>query len=186
MHGVQAHGVVYEVLKEMWTGHERKVMSKREKKKIAQNQDRASAEAAETGGKSEEDGVGNESESGSGRERRPYPPRVCLHSYSGNVSNFKQYLDPVIPIEMFASFSTAINLSDDLDGETPKSFEEMVQSVPDHMVLVESDLHTAGERMDDRLEDIVRRICKVKEWSLEEGVRILGRNWRRFAFGTTG
>jgi hypothetical protein len=51
------------------------------------------------------------------------------------------------------------------------------------MVLVESDLHTAGEEMDRRLEDIVRRICKIKGWGLEEGVKKLGDNWRAFAFG---
>ncbi|KAF2649025.1 cut9 interacting protein-like protein Scn1 [Lophiostoma macrostomum CBS 122681] len=173
MHGVQAHGAVFEVLREMCVGFEKRIVSRRERKKMGQKQ-----EPGET-----EDGVKVVSENE--RKPMPYPPRICLHSYSGNVSNWKQYLDPAIPIDMFASFSTAINLSNDLDGETPKSFEEIVKSVPDHMLLVESDLHTAGEQMDQRIEDIVRRICKVKEWNLEEGVTILGKNWRRFAFGTT-
>jgi hypothetical protein len=51
------------------------------------------------------------------------------------------------------------------------------------MLLVESDLHTAGEEMDRRLEDIIRRICRIKGWGLEEGVSRLGRNWRAFALG---
>jgi hypothetical protein len=51
------------------------------------------------------------------------------------------------------------------------------------MILVESDLHTAGEEMDLRLEDIVRRICGAKGWGLDEGVERLGRNWRAFVFG---
>ena len=114
---------------------------------------------------------------------KPYPPRICLHSYSGDTSNFRQYLNPAIPAQIFASFSTAINLSDALDEETPASFEEMIKTVPDHMVLVESDLHTAGEEMDRRLEDIIRRICKIKGWGLEEGVNRLGRNWKAFALG---
>lgn len=115
---------------------------------------------------------------------KPYPPRICLHSYSGNASNFKQYLNPAIPAQIFASFSTAINLSDAMEDETPKAFEEIVRTVPDHMMLVESDLHTAGEEMDRRLEDIVRRICKIKGWGLEQGVKKLGDNWRAFAFGS--
>jgi Tat protein secretion system quality control protein TatD with DNase activity len=70
-----------------------------------------------------------------------------------------------------------------LEDETPAAFEEIIKTVPDHMVLVESDLHTAGEEMDRRMEDIVRRICRVKGWGLEEGVKQLGKNWRAFAFG---
>lgn len=170
VHGVQAHGLVYESLHELWKGHEREVLSKREKKK--RGKDDATVEAEINKATKEESG-----------EPKPYPPRICLHSYSGSASNFKQYLSPAIPIRIFASFSTAINLGDVLDEETPAEFEEMIKAVPDEMLLVESDLHTAGDEMDRRLEDIVRRICKIKEWGLEEGVGILGRNWKAFVFG---
>lgn len=169
VHGVQAHGLVFESLSELWKGHEREVLSKRERKK--RGEDHPSVEA------DIKDGAG---ENG---KPTPYPPRICLHSYSGNASNFKQYLNPAIPAQMFASFSTAINLSDAMDEETPAAFEEMINTVPDHMLLVESDLHTAGVEMDRRLEDIIRRICKIKGWSLEDGVGQLGKNWRAFAFG---
>lgn len=170
VHGVQAHGAVLEMLQELWKGHEKEVLSKRERKK--RGQDHLSVEA---------DMSGTEQ---SKWEPKPYPPRICLHSYSGNASNFKQYLNPAIPAQIFASFSTAINLSDVMEDETPAAFEEIVRTVPDHMVLVESDLHTAGEEMDRRLEDIVRRICRIKGWGLEEGVKQLGKNWEAFAFGT--
>lgn len=170
VHGVQAHGLVYESLHELWKGHEKEVLSKREKKK--RGKDDPSVEAEVNKAKAEE-------EAGP----KPYPPRICLHSYSGSASNFKQYLNPAIPIRIFASFSTAINLSDALDEETPAEFEEMIKTVPDEMLLVESDLHTAGDEMDRRLEDIVRRICKIKEWGLEEGVERLGKNWKEFVFG---
>ncbi|KAF2109837.1 hypothetical protein BDV96DRAFT_651414 [Lophiotrema nucula] len=166
VHGVQAHGLVFDTLKELYEGHERKVLSRKQQKKQARDQ------------KNETD-VHEKQESGP----MPYPPRICLHSYSGNPSNFKQYLNPAIPVEIFASFSTAINLSDAVGEVTPRSFEDMIEVVPHHMLLVESDLHIAGDRMDTHLEDIVRRICNVKAWKLEEGVRILGDNWRRFAFG---
>jgi Tat protein secretion system quality control protein TatD with DNase activity len=170
VHGVQAHGLVFETLQELWKGHEKEVLSKRERKK--RGQDHLSIESDMS------------STAQSSQKPLPYPPRICLHSYSGNASNFKQYLNPAIPAQIFASFSTAINLGDAMEDETPASFEEMIKTVPDHMLLVESDLHTAGEEMDRRIEDIVRRICSVKEWSLEEGVKQLGRNWRAFAFGT--
>jgi Tat protein secretion system quality control protein TatD with DNase activity len=171
VHGVQAHGLVYEALHELWKGHEKEVLSKREKKK--RGKDDATVEAEIDKATKDESSAGP----------KPYPPRICLHSYSGSASNFKQYLNPAIPIRIFASFSTAINLGDALDEETPAEFEEMVKTVPDEMLLVESDLHTAGDEMDRRLEDIIRRICKIKEWGLEEGVTILGRNWKAFVFG---
>lgn len=170
VHGVQAHGLVYEALHELWKGHEKEVLSKREKKE--RGKDDATVEA-------EINNAAKEESNGP----KPYPPRICLHSYSGSPSNFKQYLNPAIPIQIFASFSTAINLGDALDEETPADFEEMVKTVPDEMLLVESDLHTAGDEMDLRLEDIIRRICKIKGWGLEEGVAILGRNWKVFVFG---
>ncbi|KAJ4317630.1 Cut9-interacting protein scn1 [Neodidymelliopsis sp. IMI 364377] len=170
VHGVQAHGLVYEVLHELWKGHEKEVLSKREKKKRGNDQAHADVEE-------------HEAPKDSTTGPKPYPPRICLHSYSGSASNFKQYLNPAIPVRIFASFSTAINLGDALDEETPAAFEEMIKTVPDEMVLVESDLHTAGDEMDRRLEDIIRRICKIKEWGLEEGVKKLGRNWRDFVFG---
>lgn len=171
VHGVQAHGLVYEALHELWKGHEKEVLSKREKKKRGKDDATVGAEI--------EDATKDESSG-----PKPYPPRICLHSYSGSASNFKQYLNPAIPIRIFASFSTAINLGDALDEETPAEFEDMIKTVPDEMLLVESDLHTAGDEMDLRLEDIIRRICKIKGWGLEEGVTILGRNWKVFVFGT--
>jgi Tat protein secretion system quality control protein TatD with DNase activity len=67
--------------------------------------------------------------------------------------------------------------------ETPAAFAALVRGVPDDVVLVESDMNVAGEEMDARMEDIVRRICKIKGWGLEEGVLRLGRNWRAFVFG---
>ena len=55
--------------------------------------------------------------------------------------------------------------------------------MPDDKILIESDLHTAGERMDNLLEEIVRKICDLKGWELDEGVRKLRDNWKRFVFG---
>ncbi|KAJ4287734.1 Cut9-interacting protein scn1 [Kalmusia sp. IMI 367209] len=175
VHGVQAHGMLFESLKELWTGHERIVLSKREKKKRGKDDPSIEPQHPPSSATQERDG-----------ESKPYPPRICLHSYSGSPSNFTQYLNPAIPVEIFASFSTAINLGDAVGEEEPKAFGDMVRAVPDGAVLVESDLHTAGEEMDRRLEDMARRICRIKGWGLEEGVEKLGRNWRRFVFGEEG
>lgn len=185
VHGVQAHGVVFEALREMWKGHEKKVPSKREKKKTRGAE---AVNGVDVGSNGNVSGNGDSlsdqpAPNPSEEENPPYPPRICLHSYSGNPDAFKQYLHPSIPVSIFASFSTAINLGDALEEETPQVFADMIKAVPDYMLLVESDLHTAGERMDERLKDIVKRICEVKGWGIEEGVRRLGENWRRFVFG---
>ncbi|KAF2639627.1 Metallo-dependent hydrolase [Massarina eburnea CBS 473.64] len=171
IHGVQAHGMVYDALKELWQGHEKEILSKRELKRRG-----ADHQTAKDGVEAEEEDL----------KPRPYPPRICLHSYSGGSAHLNSYFNPAIPVDIFVSFSTAINLGDALENETPESFVEMIKTVPDHRLLVESDLHTAGEEMDRRLEDIVKRVCGAKGWGLEEGVERLGKNWRRFAFGTDG
>ncbi|TID20586.1 Metallo-dependent hydrolase [Venturia nashicola] len=163
VHGVQAHGQVFDVLKETWKGHERKVLSKRERK-IQQ-----AASAMDAGENEGEDDEGP----------KPYAPRVCLHSYSGPPDPIKQYLQPSNPAEIFFSFSTAINFSTAAASKT----EEVIKVLPADRILVESDLHIAGDRMDQHLEDIVRKICQLKDWTLEDGVEQLGKNWRCFIFG---
>lgn len=219
LHGVQAHGALFEVVREGWAGCERVVRSKRaEKRERKGRKKEGEGEGGGDGGGSvalsspqskigdddhddDDDDDGQVEDGGEGREHasqpdvdgevhakqptpQPFPPRICLHSYSGSPANFKQYLNPAIPCDVYASFSTAINLGDELDADTPKEFEDVVRAVPDERVLVESDLHTAGDEMDRRMEDIVRRICRIKGWGLEDGVRRLGENWRAFVFGS--
>ena len=167
-HGVQAHGTVYETLAETWKGHERHRPSKRQRKKAT------SAGNVET---EPGDAEGSESQL---TGPKPYPPRICLHSYSGPAETVKQYIAHSVPCDVFFSFSTTINSWSDLgDGKV----EAAVKAVPDDNLLIESDLHTAGDRMDHYLEEGVRKICEVKGWELEYGVKQLGSNWRRFVFG---
>ncbi|GAM86276.1 hypothetical protein ANO11243_042880 [Dothideomycetidae sp. 11243] len=150
VHGVQAHGLLHDALEESWGGP----VAKQKRKAFA-------------------------GEDGKGGEKLPFPPRVCLHSYSGPPDTVKQYLRPGVPVEIFFSFSIAINF------QPPTArVEDAIRAVPDDRVLVESDLHTAGERMDAMLEDIVRKICELKEWGLEDGVQRLRDNWKRFVLGT--
>ncbi|KAF2160879.1 hypothetical protein M409DRAFT_28759 [Zasmidium cellare ATCC 36951] len=169
VHGVQAHGIVYETVSQTWKGHERKVVSKKDKKR-AEAIAKAHADAPEAGDE------GNES-AGS----KPYPPRICLHSFSGPAETVKQYITPSIPCDIFFSFSTTINAwSETGDGKV----ETAVKAVPNDRIVVESDLHTAGNRMDSYLEEAVHKICHVKGWKLEDGVKQLGSNWKHFVFGT--
>ena len=166
VHGVQAHGVVLETIQATWKGHENEVISKRLRKRRESVEDAHVEEADEQCGESK-------------IIPKPYPPRICLHSYSGPPETVKQWLNPAIPATIFFSFSTVINFS---SGTNLKS-EETIQAIPAENILVESDLHTAGARMDDHLELIVRKVCKIKNWSLHDGVTQMGRNWHRFIFG---
>ncbi|KAF2402089.1 cut9 interacting protein-like protein Scn1 [Trichodelitschia bisporula] len=162
VHGVQAHGVLFDTLSETWKGHERKVLSRRERKR-------------QVGGPTESTEEARMPSSGP----QPYPPRVCLHSYSGPPDSVKLYLQPSIPTEIYFSFSTAINFS----SAAASKAEAVICALPDDRILAESDLHTAGPRMDRHLEDIVRKICDLKGWTLDHGVKQLGDNWQRFVFG---
>ena len=163
IHGVQAHGIIFDVLQETWKGYEKEVLSKRERRKAA----------AQVQEDEDEDDIPAQSQG-----PRPFPPRVCLHSYSGPPESLKQYFHPVVPAETFFSFSAAVNMS---TSATARAVE-VIKELPDDRILVESDLHTAGYRMDAMLEQMTRKICEVRGWSLEEGVQQLGRNWERFVF----
>jgi len=179
VHGVQAHGVLYDALASLWKGHEKEVISKRKM--------RLAAEGAEDFSSSDEEEDYGDDGHGQGRQRagrpytaKPFPPRVCLHSFSGPPQMLSQYLHPAIPADVFFSFSTCVNLS------TPgleSKFAEVVRACPDDKLLIESDLHTAGEEMDYQLEMIGRRVCEVKGWTLEEGLERIRRNYDKFIFG---
>lgn len=168
VHGVRAPGILFETLASTWKGHELKTRRQAKKDQVA---------AAEAGHEPGEDV--EQDEATMRTTAKPFPPRICLHSYSSPPETVKMFLDPKIPAEIYFSFSMAVNF----DWPKASKAEEALKKVPDDRVLVESDSHTAGPTMDKHLEQGVRRICAVKGWGLEEGVRILGRNWKRFVFG---
>ncbi|WPG98136.1 Cut9-interacting protein scn1 [Acrodontium crateriforme] len=171
LHGVAAHGVLYEALAQTWQGHERHAPSKRERRKcdaigtMKSAQSECSDESSMTLAKT-----------------LPYPPRVCLHSYSGPAETVKMYTAATVPCEVYFSFSTTINAwTEFMNGKV----EAAVRAVPDDKILIESDLHTAGERMDNYLQEAARKICQIKGWELDNGVELLAHNWKSFAFGST-
>lgn len=170
VHAVAGHGVVYDTLSETWKDHKKSVVSKRTRKR------RGSVSNAHVGEDIDEE------DSGPSTGPKPYPPRICLHSYSGPPEALKQYLSPSVPAEVFFSFSQVINFSTS-ESASDKA-REVIKALPEDRILIESDLHCAGERMDGLLEQMVRDICEIRSWRLEEGVQVLRRNWERFALGT--
>lgn len=186
VHGVQAHGVLYDTLSSCWKGHERHVPSRREKNMVAPGAESDDDEEDSTEEEpNEEYGLLANSRSSSRiqreiRSRKPFPPRICLHSYSGGSELLKQWMHPTVPAKVFVSLSTAVNLSTEA---VSAKFADVVRAIPDDRVLVESDLHTAGRDMEAALEDMYRQVCAIKGWELEEGVKRIGNNFTEFIFG---
>ena len=171
IHSVQAHGVVFDVLKELWSGYERKRPSRRERTR------RRSAELAHAGSDLEDDE--NHLSEPTKQPPLPFPPRICMHSYSGPPDPIKQFLRRENPSDVYFSFSSVINFS----GPSAQKVIDTIKALPDDRVLIESDLHTAGPVMDGMLEEVARNICKLRGWPLREGVQRLADNWKRFALG---
>ncbi|KAL8952831.1 MAG: hypothetical protein Q9222_001266 [Ikaeria aurantiellina] len=165
VHGVAAHGAVFETLQETWRGFEKTSASKRERKRRSAGAHDPIEPAIE----------GRTSQTS---RPKPYPPRICLHSYSGPQDTLKQYLKPSVPAVIYFSFSRLVNFS----NRSEKAVDA-VKAVPDDRILVESDLHSASNEMDRLLEDIVRKVCAIKGWDLVTGVQQLAQNWKNFVFG---
>ncbi|KAE9572984.1 hypothetical protein CGMCC3_g10806 [Colletotrichum fructicola] len=170
VHGVQAHGVLHDALASLWKGHEKEVITRRQKKMVAEG-----AEDPYSEDELDEDDYGRKLV-----PPKPFPPRICLHSYSGSAEMFKQYTNPAIPARIYFSFSSAVNLGTKANAD---SIVEVVKACPDDAILVESDLHVAGEEMEARLEEMYRKVCEIKGWTLKEGVARIGKNYRQFIFG---
>ncbi|KAH0843651.1 hypothetical protein AYO21_05437 [Fonsecaea monophora] len=165
VHSVQAHGLVFDLLQAMWKGYEKP--SKRERKRALS--------APKAHHSDDSPNTGNQDKT------FPFPPRICMHSYSGPPDALKQFLAPTVPAEIYFSFSTAINFS---NSSTAK-VTSVIKAVPDNRILIESDLHCAGETMDGLLLEIIHKVCEVKGWDVREGAQRLKANWENFIFGSS-
>ena len=169
IHGVRAHGMLFETIKETWR-HGPKGGNKH---MVEDKNGRRGAPRLDT--------FKDEVETDSA-EHTFVPPRICLHSYSGGPTMIAHYIHPSVPIDIFFSFSYVINFC----GTAPGNIEATIGAIPDNAILVESDTHEAGKLMENRLEWAVTKICGIKNWTLEEGVFRLRDNWSRFIFGKKG
>ncbi|KAM3515233.1 hypothetical protein MY11210_001126 [Beauveria gryllotalpidicola] len=187
LHGVQAHGVLYETVARCWAGRE--LPSRREQKLVAPGAEDFSSSTSSSEEEEEEAGGSlpqgiqalNLKQKQTKKETgKPYPPRICLHSFSGSASTLAQWMRRKVPAAVYVSFSAAINLSTETSrGKT----DEVIRAVPDDRLLVESDLHKAGREMDGMLEVMYRHVCEVKGWKVEDGVARIRRNYEAFLFG---
>ena len=162
VHCVQTHGAVFDLLQDMWKGYEKP--SKRAKKRRLSA---PGAHANETNHDFDSDGP------------LPFPPRVCMHSYSGPPDALKQFLAPTVPADIYFSFSSLINFS----GNTDTKAISVIKALPDDRILVESDFHCAGKKMDELLKEVIRKVCEVKQWELGRCLEQLKENYGRFVFG---
>lgn len=174
VHSVQAHGVVFDLFKELWNGHEKVFLSRRQKEKLKDAEGALSDD--ENDDEDEQRGPSKTSEM---KQPLPFPPRICMHSYSGPVEPIRQFLHPSNPSDVYFSFSAVINFS----GAPAKKISDVIKALPDDRILIESDLHIAGTPMDDLLEDVARQICQLRGWDLRAGVKQLADNWNRFVYG---
>ncbi|PWY95512.1 Metallo-dependent hydrolase [Aspergillus sclerotioniger CBS 115572] len=172
VHSVHAHGAVFDLFKGLWSGHERKNASRRERRRRHSVADAHADSDAEDEQRKQDLATPEENP-------LPFPPRICMHSYSGTVDPLKQFLHQSNPSDVYFSFSSVINFS----GPSSQKVIDVIKALPDDRVLIESDLHTAGQQMDDLLEEIARQICDIRGWTLHHGVQQLADNWRRFVFG---
>jgi Tat protein secretion system quality control protein TatD with DNase activity len=173
VHGVGAHGLLFNAMSSMWKGHE--LQSRRERKQVAKG-----AEDFSSSDEEDSNAFGTISTSSGCKKgkRKPYPPRICLHSFTGSVELLKQYCDPKIPARIFFSFSLVVNMLGPSGDD--KRAVDAIAACPEDRILVESDLHIAGEDMDAHLAAMYRKVCEIKGWDLREGVERIGRNYREF------
>ncbi|KAM3556332.1 hypothetical protein MY1884_005111 [Beauveria asiatica] len=211
LHGVQAHGVLYDTVSRCWAGCE--LPSRREKKLVAPGaEDFSSSSSSENDDEEEEEEEEEEKEKEEKDESlpqrikalnlikqkqtnkksgKPYPPRICLHSFSGSANTLAQWMRRNVPAAVYVSFSAAINLSTETSSSSSssssssrgKTTDEVIRAVPDDRLLVESDLHKAGNDMDGMLEVMYRHVCEVKGWEVEDGVARIRKNYETFIFG---
>ena len=97
------------------------------------------------------------------------PPTIMLHSFNGSSDMIKRLLKiKGIGHKIYFSLSLAVSLRS-------SRFQEIVLSIPDDRILIESDCHDIA-KLDGCMEEILEKVANVKGWDLEMAVSILSRN----------
>lgn len=196
VHGVQCHGALFDTFRDLWKGHELVVESKKEMKRRRRKGEDGHEYLPDFAAIEDDSSEDDENYSWLATRKpnvplptpgpKPFPPRVCLHSFSAPLQTLQQYLNQPTPklqypSQVYFSFSTTVNARSER-GHMSKIMDT-IKGVPNDRVLVESDLHTAGEDMDKALEGAVRLIAEVRGLEISDCASKLGANWREFAFG---
>ncbi|KKA27924.1 hypothetical protein TD95_003802 [Thielaviopsis punctulata] len=180
IHGVQAHGLLYETLSSMWRGWEHELPNRRQRRQ-RQRQDDLFDSDSETLATADTDA-----------KETPFPPKICLHSFSGPKDFALRYTHASVPCKVFFSFSSAVNLGGTAFNAPPlgtpplpnaaaaQKFTAVVAALPADRILAESDLDAAGPRMDFELQRVYRAICDVRGWTLDQGVQQIKQNYQDF------
>lgn len=105
---------------------------------------------------------------------KPNILRMCLHSYGGAPGSIKQFID-LKGFEMYVSFSVGINAR----LTPPNKLQELIQSVPEDRLLIESDMNTAVG-IDVCMVEIIKIVAEARQWSILKVVEITHQNWLKF------
>jgi len=97
--------------------------------------------------------------------------KIDLHSYGGSAETISRMM-AIHKDRLYFSFSTTIN------ARLPR-LEDLIRSVPDGRLLVESDFPDV--RLSQvRIWEILGIVCDAKGWEKEHAVNQLKENWQRF------
>ncbi|KAI9308149.1 TatD family [Cunninghamella echinulata] len=98
---------------------------------------------------------------------------ICLHSFGGKPASIQQFLH-FTHLDIYVSFSTAINAR--LGWH---KLSQLIQSVPDHLLLIESDFNTPKD-LDHAMVRIACLVARAKQWSLHDTLLTTNKNWSQF------
>lgn len=97
------------------------------------------------------------------------PPSIMLHSFNASSDMIKRFVKlKDIGKRLYFSLSAAVNLGS-------KKFTDVVLSIPDDKILIESDCHDINS-VDDAMETILEKVAQVKDWDMDTAISILSRN----------
>jgi len=109
------------------------------------------------------------------RQMKDTPPVVMMHSYSGATAMAVSFLKlPNLKNKVFFSFSYVINCT-----KNESKTREVIKSIPDDRILIESDQNTA-DFIDDGMTDILEIVAQAKGWTIPQAASQLFHNSSKF------